>query len=104
MPLQVFSDQPGESEGVRRATTGTSPASSERIDSQRMSPAGGVFHTTHWSVVLAASEDDSEGAAVALEQLCRAYWMPVFVYARRSGWNQQSAEDLTQEFFHRLLD
>jgi RNA polymerase sigma-70 factor (ECF subfamily) len=64
----------------------------------------GVFYTTHWSVVLAASEENSERGTVALEQLCRAYWRPVFAYARRCGWNQQSAEDLTQEFFHRLLD
>src|SRR5687767_1352800 len=69
-------------------------------------PADGdrLFHTTHWSVVLAASVEPSEGASAALEQLCRAYWYPVFVYARRCGSSLHDAEDLTQEFFHRLLD
>jgi RNA polymerase sigma factor (sigma-70 family) len=67
-------------------------------------PGGGLFHTTRWSVVLAASGDISAESSAALEQLCRAYWMPVFVYARRCGWNVHNAEDLTQEFFHRLLD
>lgn len=65
--------------------------------------AGGIFATTHWSVVLAASESSSAQASHALEQLCRAYWYPLYVYVRRRGYSAADAEDLTQEFFTRLL-
>jgi RNA polymerase sigma-70 factor (ECF subfamily) len=63
-----------------------------------------LFHTTHWSVVLAAGEGESEPAMAALEQLCRAYWPAVYAYVRRCGHGSHDAEDLAQEFFHRLLD
>jgi RNA polymerase sigma-70 factor (ECF subfamily) len=61
------------------------------------------FATTHWSVVLAAKQDDSSGAAVALEKLCRTYWRPLYSYIRRDGQDATEAQDLTQEFFARLL-
>jgi DNA-directed RNA polymerase specialized sigma24 family protein len=63
----------------------------------------GVFATTHWSVVLAAGERDTPQAAAALEQLCSDYWYPIYVYIRRQGHPPEAAEDLTQEFFARLL-
>ena len=61
------------------------------------------FATTHWSVVLAASESESPNSREALEQLCQQYWYPLYVYVRRNGHNPQDAEDLTQEFFARFL-
>jgi RNA polymerase sigma-70 factor (ECF subfamily) len=64
----------------------------------------GVFPTTHWSVVLAAGQEGSPQSAEALEQLCRTYWYPLYAYVRRKGHTAQDAEDLTQEFFARLLD
>lgn len=60
------------------------------------------FLTTHWSVVLAAQQGDA-AAAAALEQLCRAYWPPLYAYIRRDGCDATEAQDLTQEFFARLL-
>ena len=62
-----------------------------------------VFATTHWSVVLAAGEGDSEPARLALETLCRGYWYPIYVYVRRKGYGQDEAQDLTQEFFAQLI-
>src|SRR5215831_4112748 len=62
------------------------------------------FVTTHWSMVLAAGRDSSPSAQVAMEQLCRAYWYPLYAHARRRGHDHHSAEDLTQGFFARLLD
>jgi RNA polymerase sigma-70 factor (ECF subfamily) len=59
--------------------------------------------TTHWSVVLAAGQGTSPQAAVALEQLCRLYWYPLYAYIRRRGCQIPEAQDLTQEFFARLL-
>lgn len=61
------------------------------------------FTTTHWSVVLAAGEQQSPQAAQALETLCRTYWYPLYAYIRRRGYAPEEAQDLTQEFFARLL-
>jgi RNA polymerase sigma factor (sigma-70 family) len=62
-----------------------------------------VFATTHWSVVLAAGHGSATGAEAALEKLCRAYWYPLYVYVRRQGHSPEDAQDLTQDFFSRLL-
>src|SRR5262245_43210898 len=62
-----------------------------------------AFATTHWSVVLAAREPDVSQAAAALEKLCRTYWYPLYAYVRRKGHDVHDAQDLTQEFFARLL-
>ena len=77
------------------------PAS--RVNSSEFAPAGAQFTTTHWSVVLAAGDANLPGAVEALEQLCRAYWYPLYVYVRRRGHKPEDARDLTQEFFQRLL-
>lgn len=63
----------------------------------------GVFATTHWSLVLHAGRDDSSLSREALEALCRAYWPAIHAYIRRTGHAPESARDLTQEFFARLL-
>ncbi len=65
---------------------------------------GGVFATTHWSVVLAAGEQDSPASAVALEQLCRTYWYPLYLYIRRRGYSPENTQDLTQEFLARFIE
>jgi RNA polymerase sigma-70 factor (ECF subfamily) len=62
-----------------------------------------AFTTTHWSVVLAAGDTRSPDQAQALEKLCRAYWYPLYAFVRRQGFNAADAQDLTQEFFARLL-
>jgi RNA polymerase sigma-70 factor (ECF subfamily) len=72
-----------------------------------MSSAGpesaGQFNTTRWSVVLMAGRTMSPESEAALEKLCRAYWQPVCSFARRKGWNEEDAKDLTQQFFASLL-
>jgi RNA polymerase sigma-70 factor (ECF subfamily) len=62
------------------------------------------FTTTHWSIVLNAQDTASPLAATALEKLCRAYWYPLYVYVRRQGEDEESAKDLTQGFFTRLIE
>lgn len=62
------------------------------------------FATTHWSAVLEAGRADSPRAREALEELCRRYWYPLYAHARRFGHTPHAAEDLTQEFFARLLE
>jgi RNA polymerase sigma factor (sigma-70 family) len=61
------------------------------------------FATTHWSVVLAAGGQDLPERTEALERLCRTYWYPLYAYVRRRGFGPEDAQDLTQEFFTRLL-
>jgi RNA polymerase sigma-70 factor (ECF subfamily) len=62
-----------------------------------------LFTTTHWSVVLAAADQEASEAAAALERLCQTYWYPLYAYVRRRGYGPEDAQDLTQEFFLRLL-
>jgi RNA polymerase sigma factor (sigma-70 family) len=66
--------------------------------------AAGWFKTTHWSAVLNAAGSDTREASVALSELCQAYWPPLYAYVRRTGYNKEDAQDLTQEFFARLLE
>ncbi|MFN0130177.1 MAG: RNA polymerase sigma factor [Verrucomicrobiales bacterium] len=73
-----------------------------QIQSREGRAAAGRFQTTHWSCVLEAAES-GDLQAKALEDLCRTYWPPVYVYIRRRGHASADAEDLTQEFFARLL-
>jgi DNA-directed RNA polymerase specialized sigma24 family protein len=63
----------------------------------------GHFSTTHWSVVLSAKQQSSAEADAALERLCRTYWWPLYAFVRRRGYAPPDAQDLTQEFFARLL-
>jgi RNA polymerase sigma factor (sigma-70 family) len=62
------------------------------------------FATTHWSVVLAAKSGESSQSRAAMEKLCRTYWSPVFAFIRRDGHDSSDAQDLTQDFFARLLE
>lgn len=61
------------------------------------------FQTTHWSVVLLAGQQPSLERAAALEKLCRAYWPPIYFFARRKGYSDADAKDSTQQFFLALL-
>ena len=86
------------------STTGTSR---DHPATRPLSEAGGhlgAFVTTHWSVVLAATRSDTTRAQAALARLCQAYWYPLYAYVRRRGYEAHDAQDLTQEFFTRLLE
>ncbi len=61
------------------------------------------FLTTHWTMVVAAGEKTSARSLAALETLCQAYWYPLYAHVRRQGFDVHESQDLTQEFFHRLL-
>ena len=63
-----------------------------------------VFVSTHWSVVLRAGRSDSPESLAALSELCRNYWFPLYAYARRQGGDVHTAQDLTQEFFSKLIE
>jgi len=63
-----------------------------------------AFPGTRWSLVLAATRDSSPESMAALETVCRAYWYPLYAYARRCGQSAHDAQDITQEFFRLLLE
>jgi RNA polymerase sigma factor (sigma-70 family) len=63
-----------------------------------------VFVTTHWSVVLAAGRSETTRSRDALARLCQTYWYPLYANVRRRGYSAHDAQDLTQEFFARLLE
>jgi len=77
-------------------------------DSEPATPSGpirGQFPQTRWSVVLAARDGkDTARSTAALDDLCRAYWYPLYVYVRRRGVSPQDAEDLTQGYFAALIE
>ena len=75
--------------------------SSDALNLQESSPR--LFVTTRWSVVSLARDGDSPESAEALETLCKAYWYPLYAFVRRCGHSAHDAQDLTQEFFARLL-
>ena len=64
----------------------------------------GRFATTRWSLVLAAGEGGSDRSERALAELCTQYWVPLYAYARRRGYDPDDARDLTQAFFAKLLE
>ena len=40
----------------------------------------------------------------ALEQLCLAYWYPLYAFVRSRGYSPEDAQDLTQAFFANFLE
>jgi RNA polymerase sigma-70 factor (ECF subfamily) len=80
-----------------------SPAFSRTNSTLQPEAKIGWFPTTHWTTVLSASSQLSPQAGEALERLCAAYWYPLYAYVRRKGHPPEDAEDLTQQFFLRLL-
>ncbi len=61
------------------------------------------FATTHWSMVVSAGGSHSSQSRRALATLCENYWFPLYAFVRRAGHSAEDAQDLTQEFFVRLL-
>lgn len=73
-------------------------------DSTESQAAPRVFPATRWTLVLAAGATPSPESTAALEKLCASYWYPLYAFVRRCGRPPSDAEDLTQEFFARLLE
>ena len=62
------------------------------------------FPTTRWTLVVAAGDRERKEASSALVSLCENYWYPLYAYLRRRGYSADEAQDLTQEFFIRVLE
>ncbi len=55
-------------------------------------------------VAAAGAGGDPALAQKALGEICRAYWFPLYSFARRRGLPPEDAEDATQTFFVSLLE
>src|SRR5262245_1775333 len=75
----------------------------DRDDQSCMDSSPRAFVKTHWGVVMSAKQGRPAESDAALEQLCRTYWWPLYAFVRRRGYEAHDAQDLTQEFFARLL-
>ena len=71
-------------------------------DQTSMGGTGGVFLTTHWSLIEDSKSDDDRSRSL-IGLLLERYWKPVYFYLRRKGHNNEEAKDLTQGFFHEIV-
>ncbi len=62
------------------------------------------FHTTRWTIVMKAAQSQALGGQSALAELCRLYWYPLYIFARRRGHSPDDAKDLTQGFFLHVVE
>jgi RNA polymerase sigma-70 factor (ECF subfamily) len=67
-----------------------------------MSSSG--FNTTRWSVVQGAAATEEDVRREALQELCEAYWYPLYAYLRRIGKDADRAGDLVQGLFVKLIE
>src|SRR5215510_10391825 len=65
-------------------------------------PSG--FPTIRWTLVVAAADPRQAESCSALVSLCESYWYPLYAYVRRRGYPADQAQDLTQEFFIRVME
>jgi len=89
--LILFSGVAREDDMTNSPTMHTLPGSSE-------------FPTTRWTLVIAAGDPKRRDARPALVSLCNSYWYPLYAYLRRRGYPADRAQDLTQDFFLRMLE
>lgn len=61
------------------------------------------FPSTQWSMILLAGDSVGTAGQAALDDLCRAYWLPLYAFLRRQGHSPHDSEDLVQGFLARLL-
>ena len=62
------------------------------------------FRSTHWSVVLAAAQDQTPAGQAALADLYRTYWYALYSHVRHRGYSPHDAQDLAQGFFLHLVE
>src|SRR5215471_8964449 len=67
-------------------------------------PGSSQFPTTRWTLVISAAGPHRKEERSALVALCENYWYPLYTYLRRRGYPADQAQDLTQEFFIRVLE
>jgi len=67
-------------------------------------PGSSQFPTARRSLVIAGGDPRPKEAGSALVSLCENYRYPLYAYLRRRGYSADQSQDLTQEFFLRVLE
>lgn len=67
-------------------------------------PNSSQFPATRWTLLQALREGTEEDVLQAMQQLCHAYWTPLYIVARRDGLNEADAKDMVQGFFEMMLE
>jgi RNA polymerase sigma-70 factor (ECF subfamily) len=80
------------------------PGNTERGKTMHTLVGRSDFPTTRWTLVIAAADPQRQEARAALVSLCDGYWYPLYAYVRRRGYPADQAQDLTQEFFVRVME
>lgn len=64
-----------------------------------------VFPSTRWTLI-SQMQDGAPTAEhrLALDTICRSYWYPLYVYARKFGKNEDEARDVVQDCFVHLIE
>jgi DNA-directed RNA polymerase specialized sigma24 family protein len=68
-----------------------------------MGGSNGKFRTTFWSEIQGVKTLDKDKRRIIIDNLLKKYWKPVYCYLRRRGYDNESAKDLTQGFFHEIV-
>lgn len=72
-------------------------------DAQNKSQTGS-FPVTRWTLVARLQGPPSNEGAQALDAICKAYWYPLYLFARRYGLNETDAKDAVQDLFFRMIE
>ena len=83
-----------------------SPLDEKMPKHQNKTSMGGAqsrFQTTSWTEILHAKTFDETRRRQITNELIRKYWKPVYCYLRRKGHSKETAEDMTQAFFHEVV-
>ena len=79
------------------------PEDGPTVAGSQQVPPNARFLTTHWSQIRLAGAASSPQARQALEELCGAYWYPLYAFLRRGGHQEADAADLVQGFLASFL-
>lgn len=63
----------------------------------------GQMPTTHWTLIQRLASGDLERKQAALDELCQAYYYPLYCQIRRRGLDHHDAGDALHDFMARLL-
>jgi hypothetical protein len=68
-------------------------------------PAEGAarFHTTRWTIVMRATLSQVQWRQSALAGLCRLYWYPRYMFARRRGHSPVEINEEIHAFCEALI-
>lgn len=72
-------------------------------DRTSMGGTDGMFHTTCWTQIIDSKTTNEARESLIINDLLNKYWKPVYCYLRRKGYDNESAKDLTQGFFHEVV-